>query len=319
MNICKTLCHFTGLQNAEIWVRVQERCVFPLSVFCSEAFWKLKPQKFKNLFICKCALMKFSVVHLNRILLFVFPDCQVSILKHEVDGKGGRNGLCKLVHVNVCFATSVFSSSMGRPFCEVQFCIFSQWIFFFCFPFFLLYAADISPESMISDLACPLFIPSQQPFFCFSSVFSARANLFFKDVPLTNWSSPFCCWGCISPQLTTSCKGLFHQNLWKELVNLECCLQLSSLLYFTFLSDLYCPVQLHLLLTLLKEILVYLFLSFCILASFSSSFANVLLQIFLRPYDSWGKQFYCVGYKYVLHISVAVRSSYLFADYCNVS
>lgn len=114
--------------------------------------------------------MKFSVVHLNHILLFVFPDCQVSILKNEVDGKGGRNRLCKLAHINVRFAMSVFSSGRGRAFHEVQFCIFSQWIvgfliFFFCFPFFsfsLLYAADISPESMISDLACPLFVPSPE-------------------------------------------------------------------------------------------------------------------------------------------------------------
>lgn len=101
------------------------------SVFCSEAFWKLKTKKFKNLFICKCAFVKFSVVHLNHILLFVFPDCQVSILKNEVDGKGRRNCLCKLVHINVPFAMSVLSSIISRPFNEVQFCIFYRWIFFF--------------------------------------------------------------------------------------------------------------------------------------------------------------------------------------------
>lgn len=130
--------------------------------------------------------MKFSVVHLNHILLFVFPDCQVSILKNEVDGKGGRNCLCKLAHINVPFAMSVLSSSISRPFNEVQFCIFYQWIFF-SFLFFLLLSSLCCwyfSREYDSDLACPLYITSRELFFCFSSLFSAVANLFFKDVPL---------------------------------------------------------------------------------------------------------------------------------------
>lgn len=55
--------------------------------------------------------MKFSVVHFSNRLLFVFSDCQVSILKNEVDGKGGRNGLCKLAYMNVHFEILVFSST----------------------------------------------------------------------------------------------------------------------------------------------------------------------------------------------------------------
>lgn len=61
----------------------------------------------------------------------------------------------------------------------------------------------------------------------------------------TNTSSQSCCLGCIIPQLTSLCNGLFNQNWWKT-ANPEYCLQLSSPSWFIFLSDSYYSMQLHL-------------------------------------------------------------------------
>lgn len=88
--------------------------------------------------------------------------------------------LCKLSHGSVHSAVFAFSSSTDRPSDEVQFCIFSQWIVGF-FPFSPS-VFSLLLESLI--LACPLFIPSRELFFSFSSLFSGIANLFFKAVPL---------------------------------------------------------------------------------------------------------------------------------------
>lgn len=147
----------------------------------------------------------------------------------------------------MCVCLPVFSCSIARPFYKVQFCLLCQWNYFF-FSFFslsFLYSAGSSPEGMTSDLSCPLFIASEKPFF------------FFFLLLVLSYSK--CTPGGASPWLTVlhfvlgMCgysypyvRGYSIRTCsLKKLVKLNFCLRFSSCV--TFLSDLYCSLQLHLL------------------------------------------------------------------------